>query len=79
MTRSNGLRNQITRILDEEVGILAEVIVDEIIDALGIDDEQLSRVWAGKFIRLLDQRLPADIEHRQLLIRHVGDVMIQSK
>ncbi len=69
----------ITRILDEEVGLLAGVIVDEIIDALGIDDSQLSRVWAGRFVRLLDQRLPTDIDGRQFLIRRVGDLLIHNQ
>jgi hypothetical protein len=79
MLSSNDLKMNITRILDEEVGLLAGVIVDEIIDALGIDDSQLSRVWAGRFVRLLDQRLPTDIDGRQFLIRRVGDLLIHNQ
>ena len=79
MSSSCDMKKAIIQLLDEEVGILAEVIVDEIIEMLGIDDEQLSRIWAGRFIRLLDQRLPRDIDRRQQLIRSVGTLLIETR
>lgn len=79
MSSSNDMRKAIIQLLDEEVGLLAEVIVDEIIEMLGINDEQLSRIWAGRFIRLLDQRLPRDIDRRQQLIRSVGNLLIETR
>lgn len=79
MAGSHELRAEITSVLAEEVGILADVIFDEILDALGIDETRLSRVWAGKFVRLLDEKLPQDINQRQAMIRSIADMLIKLK
>ena len=72
------LRSEITTILSEDIGILAEVVFDETLETLGLDEERLSRFWAGKFIRELDKNLPQDIEHRQPIIRRVADVLMKA-
>ena len=73
------LRSEITAILSEDIGILADVIFDEILETLGIDEVKLSRVWAGKFVRMLDKKLPKELPHRQLMIRSIADVLIKSE
>ena len=72
------LRSEITTILSEDIGILAEVVFDETLETLGLDETRLSRFWAGKFIRELDKNLPQDIEHRQPIIRRVADVLMKA-
>lgn len=72
------LRLQIIDLLAEETGILAEVIFDEVLEDIGIADSQLSGYWAGKFIRVLDKKLPHDISDRHLIIRKVGALFIHA-
>lgn len=79
MVVGGNLKDRIITILEDDVGILADVIVDEILQSLRIDETQLSRFWAGKFVRLLDEKLPRDIEHRKLIIRTVADLLIAAK
>ena len=78
MAADNSLRLQIIDLLAEETGILAEVIFDEVLEDLGITDSDLSGFWAGKFIRVLDTRLPDDISDRHLIIRRIGALLIHA-
>lgn len=78
MASDNSLRFQIINLLAEEVGILAEIIFDEVLEEMGIVDAELSRVWAGKFIRVLDKKLPEDISQRQHIMREIGALLIKT-
>lgn len=73
------LKARIVEILEDDVGILAEVIVEEILTTLKIEESELSSFWAGRFIRLLDARLPPDISHRKQILRDVADLLIAAK
>ncbi len=79
MISGTDLKIKVTDLLAEEIGLLSDVVVDEILAALGIEEQNLSSFWAGKFVQQLDQRLPEDINQRQALLRNVADVLISAK
>ncbi len=70
---------QVIDILSDEVGILAEVIFDEVLTDLGVSESGLSPHLAGKFVRVLAQKLPADLSNRQLIIRSVGQLIMHAR
>ena len=71
------LRQRVIELLSEELGILAEVVVDEVMEELGAEDKDLSRHLAGRFVRVLDQRLSTESSNRQVLVREVGKLLIK--
>ena len=74
---NRNLRQRVIELLSEELGILAEVVVDEVMEELGAGDRDLNRHLAGKFVRVLDRRLSGDIGNRQVLVREVGQLLIK--
>ncbi len=79
MNSGQALRAQIIDIISEEIGILAEVVFDEVLEDLGIPDSNLSPHLAGKFIRLLNGKLPDNMSNRQHVIHEVGRLLIESR
>lgn len=71
------LRQRVIELLSEELGILAEVVVDEVMQELGAADRDLTRHLAGKFVRVLDKKLTAESSNRQALVREVGILLIK--
>ena len=71
------LRQRVIELLSEELGILAEVVVDEVMDELGAAERDLTRHLAGKFVRVLDKRLARESDNRQALVREVGRLLIR--
>lgn len=71
------LRQRVIELLSEELGILAEVVVDEVMEELGAEDKDLTRHLAGKFVRVLDKRLSLESDNRQALVREVGRLLIK--
>lgn len=80
MSSNQILRAQIVDLISEEVGMLGELIFDEVLAGLDIDIDEatLSRHLAGKFVRLLDEKLPGDMANRQQVIRDVGNLLINT-
>ena len=74
---NRNLRHRVIELLSEELGILAEVVVDEVMEELGAVDQNLNRHLAGKFVRILDKTLSADIGNRRELVREVGQLLIK--
>ena len=64
-------------LLSEELGILAEVVVDEVMEELSAEDKDLTRHLAGRFVRVLDKRLSIESNIRQALVREVGKLLIK--
>lgn len=79
MDSNRDTRSQIIDLISEELGILAEVVFDEVLEELGINGAELSRYHAGKFIRVLDKKLPADTNNRKKLVRDIGQLLINSR
>lgn len=79
MNSNQSLRTQIIEILSAEVGILAEVIFDEVLAELGIHESRLSPHMAGIFVRVLNKKLPGDLTNRQLVIRDVGQLLMNAR
>ena len=77
MMNDRDLRQRVIERLSEELGILAVVIVDEVMDDLGVGDRDLSRHLAGRFVRVLDKRLARETDNRQALVREVGRLLIE--
>ena len=71
------LRQRVIELLSEELGILAEVVFDEVMQELGAEDRDLNRHLAGKFVRVLDNKLAAESSNRQALVREVGRLLIE--
>lgn len=68
---------QIVDLISEEIGILAQVVFDETLKETGINESDLSRRLAGKFVRVLDEKLPRDMTNKQKVIREVGKLLIK--
>ncbi len=79
MNSDQALRAQIIDIISEEIGVLAEVVFDEVIEDLGIQDSNLSPHLAGKFFRLLNAKLPDDMGDREHVIHEVGRLLIENR
>ncbi len=71
------LRTRITDLLAEEIGPLADVIIDEILDELEIEEIEISRYFATKFISGLEKKLPRDLSSRQHIMHDVGIMLIR--
>lgn len=71
------LRQRVIELLSEELGILAEVVVDEVMEELGAGDRELNRHLAGKFVRVLDKKLSTESTDKQALVREVGKLLIR--
>jgi Mor family transcriptional regulator len=71
------LRQRVIELLSEELGILAEVVVDEVMEELGAEDKDLTRHLAGRFVRVLDKRLSIEKSNKQALVREVGKLLIK--
>jgi hypothetical protein len=79
MVSDQDLQTQIVDVIAEELGILATVIFSEILEELGIEAAELTRFHAGRFVRVLDARLPPDLANRQQIVREVGQLLIQAR
>ncbi len=77
MNSEHILREKITDLISEEVGPLADVIIDEILDDLDIEEVELSRYFATKFISGLEKKLPKDLTNRQHIMHDVGMLLIR--
>ena len=77
MDPKGSLGEQIIDLISEEIGILAQVVFDETLKEIGIKEAGLSRHIAGKFVRVLDEKLPGDMSNKQHVIREVGKLLIQ--
>ncbi len=77
MNSEHVLREKITDLISEEVGPLAEIMIDEILDDLDIEEVELSRYFATKFISGLEKKLPKDLTNRQHIMHDVGMLLIR--
>lgn len=68
-------RSAVHEVLAEEVGILADMIIDETLEELGINDTQLTRRLAGKFLKLLLTKIPEDVD-RPTVGQKIGDILL---
>ncbi len=76
MDSHRSVQSNVVDLISEELGILADLIFTEIIEEIGIRESDLSRYHAGKFVRILDAKLPEDMGNRQQVIRDVGQLLI---
>lgn len=74
----SNFRQQVVDLLAEEVGFLAELIFDEVLEELSITESDISRDWLGRFIRLLNQKLPEDMDNRVTIIRKISELFNQT-
>lgn len=67
----NNFRQPVVDLLAEEVGILADLIFDEVLEEMPVAEADMSSEWLSKFIRLLNQKLPEDMNDRIVIIRKI--------
>lgn len=77
MDPTRNLGEQIVDLISEEIGILAQVVFDETLKEIGINETDLSGRLAGKFVRVLDEKLPREMANKQQVIREVGKLLIK--
>ena len=68
-------REKIEGLLTEELGMLASVILDEILEELKIKESQVSGHYGSKFIKLLEKKTANDIQNPKL-IRQVYKIIL---
>ncbi|BCE02398.1 hypothetical protein [Marinicellulosiphila megalodicopiae] len=68
-------RDTIEDILSEELGMLAPMIIDEILSELKITESSMSGHLSSKFIKLLEKKTKNDI-HNPKLLRRVYKVLL---
>lgn len=73
----NNFREDVVDLLAEEVGILANLIFDEILEELPTSGLDISGDWLGKFLRLLNQKLPEDMNNKIIIIRKIIELFNQ--
>jgi len=78
MSDSQSIRVKFVDALADELGVLADIIFDEVLQEMKIRESDLTSFHAGKFVRILDQKIPGDLENRQLLIRNIGQFLMHS-
>ncbi|MCJ8312020.1 MAG: hypothetical protein HRU38_07515 [Saccharospirillaceae bacterium] len=68
-------RNKVEEILADELGMLAPMVVDEILSELKTTDLKMSGRLGSKFIKLLEKKTKSDIDNPKL-IRQVYKVIL---
>jgi len=69
-------RSEIEELLAEELGMLASMIIDEILSELRITESKMSGRYGSKFIKILEKKTMRDMENPQL-IRQVYKLILE--
>ncbi len=77
MDSTKNLGKQINDLIAEEIGILSQIVFDETLKEIGIKETELSRHKAGKFVRVLEGKLPEDMSNKQRVIQEIGKLLIK--
>lgn len=62
-----GWRQVVVNVLAEKVGVLSDIIVEEVLEEMRIAEDDMRIRLFGDFMKKLYSRLPEDIDRRKLI------------
>jgi superfamily I DNA and RNA helicase len=70
-----GWRQVVVNVLAEKVGVLSDIIVDEVLEEMHLTENDMRIGLFSEFMKKLYSRLPEDVDRRKL-IHEVRDKLI---
>jgi hypothetical protein len=62
-----GWRQVVVNVLAEKVGVLSDIIVEEVLEEMRLTENDMRIGLLGEFMKKLYSRLPEDIDRRKLI------------
>lgn len=72
-----GWRGVVTNTLADKVGILADLVISESLDALGMSEDDMRLSSLNRFLIQVYQQLPDDVDKGQLVRKMQTDLLKQ--